>query len=144
MPSRVVLDTDHMSLLERSGAQGSATLRARLTTFQPAEVVTTIISYEEQVRGWMAYIARLRSVTQQVDAYRRLHQQLDNYCRIPILGLDAPAAATFQQLRRTRLRIGTMDLKIAAIVLSRGATLLSRNLADFGQIPRLQVEDWTA
>jgi len=50
----VVLDTDHMSLLERSGAQGSATLRARLATLQPAEVVTTIISYEEQVRGWMA------------------------------------------------------------------------------------------
>ena len=40
----VVLETDHMSLLERSGAQGSATLRARLATLQPAEVVTTIIS----------------------------------------------------------------------------------------------------
>ena len=40
----VVLDTDHMSLLERRGAQGSATLRARLATLQPAEVVTTIIS----------------------------------------------------------------------------------------------------
>ena len=47
----VVLDTDHMSLLEWSGAQGSATLRTRLATLQPAEVVTTIISYEEQVHG---------------------------------------------------------------------------------------------
>jgi tRNA(fMet)-specific endonuclease VapC len=122
----VVLDTDHMSLLEWSGAQGSATLRARLAALQSAEVVTTIISYEEQVRGWMAYIARLRSVTQQVDAYRRLHRQLDNYCRIPVLVFDVPAAATFQQLRRRHLRIGTMDLKIAAIVLSREATLLSR------------------
>ena len=51
----VVLDTDHLSLLEWSGAEGSAPLRARLATLQPAEVVTTIISYEEQVRGWMAY-----------------------------------------------------------------------------------------
>jgi tRNA(fMet)-specific endonuclease VapC len=73
----VVLDTDHMSLLEWSGAQGTAILRARLATLPPAEVVTTIISYEEQVRGWMAYIARLRTVTQQVDAYRPLHRQLD-------------------------------------------------------------------
>jgi hypothetical protein len=40
----VVLDKDHMSLLEWSGAQGSARLRARLTTFPPAEVVTTIFS----------------------------------------------------------------------------------------------------
>ena len=139
----VVLDTDHMSLLEWSGAQGSAPLRTRLATLQPAEVVTTIISYEEQVRGWMAYIARTRSITQQVEAYRRLHRQLDNYCRIPVIAFDAPAAVRFQQLRRTRLRIGTMDVKIAAIVLSREATLLSRNLADFGQVPGLQVEDWT-
>jgi tRNA(fMet)-specific endonuclease VapC len=139
----VILDTDHMSLLEWSAAQGSARLRARLATLQPAEVVTTIISYEEQVRGWMAYLARLRSVTQQVDAYRRLHQQLDNYCRIPVLAFDAPAAVVFQRLRRARLRMGTMDLKIAAIVLSREATLLSRNLADFGRVPGLQVEDWT-
>src|SRR5258705_11295987 len=114
----VVLDTDHMSLLERSGVQASATLRARLATLQPAEVVTTIISYEEQVRGWMAYIARARSITQQVEAYRRLHRQLGNYCQIPVLAFDAPAAARFQQLRCTRPRIGTKDAKIAAIVLS--------------------------
>jgi tRNA(fMet)-specific endonuclease VapC len=36
-----------------------------------------------------------------------------------------------------------MDLKIAAIVVSRDATLLSQNLADFRQDPGLQVEDWT-
>ena len=59
----VVLDTDHMRLLERSGAQGSATLRARLATLQPADVVTAIISYEEQVHGWMAYMAYTRSIT---------------------------------------------------------------------------------
>jgi tRNA(fMet)-specific endonuclease VapC len=139
----VVLDTEPMSLLEWSGTQGSATLQACLATLQPVEVVTTIISYEEQVRGWMAYIARLRSVTQQVDAYRRLHRQLDNDCRIPVLVSDAPAAVTFQRLCRTRLRMGTMDLKIAAIVLSREATLRSRNLADLGRVPGLQVEDWT-
>jgi predicted nucleic acid-binding protein len=40
--------------------------------------------------------------------------------------------------------MGTMDLKIAVIVLSRGAMLLSRNLGDFNQIPDLHVEDWTS
>ena len=56
---------------------------------------------------------------------------------------DEAAAAAFQRLRRRHRRIGTMDLKIAAIVLSRNATLLSRNLRDFGHIPDLHVEDWT-
>jgi tRNA(fMet)-specific endonuclease VapC len=36
-----------------------------------------------------------------------------------------------------------MDLKIAAIAISRKAILLSRNLRDFQQVSGLQVEDWT-
>lgn len=140
----VVLDTDHMSPLEWSDVGGSMPLRARLAALSPAEVATTIISYEEQTRGWMAYLARTRSLTHQVEVYRRLRRQLENYCRIPVLAFDEQAAATLQRLRCTRIRIGTMDLKIAAITLSHGAVLLSRNLADFRQIPDLQVEDWTA
>jgi tRNA(fMet)-specific endonuclease VapC len=139
----VVLDTDHLSMLERDQPGGGA-LQARLASLSPTEVVTTIISYEEQMRGWMAYLARTRAVAHQVEAYRRLVQHLDNYRRIPVLAFDEAAAVVFQRLRRTRLRIGTMDLKIAAIVLSRDATLLSRNLADFRQVPGLRVEDWTA
>jgi tRNA(fMet)-specific endonuclease VapC len=37
-----------------------------------------------------------------------------------------------------------MDLKIASIVLAQGATLLSRNLSDFGQTKDLKAEDWTS
>jgi len=139
----VVLDTDHMSVLERRDQPGAVALHARLAPLPPEEVVTTILSYEEQMRGWMAYLAQTRSVAQQVAAYRRLLQPLDNYRWIPVFALDDAAAVIFQQLRRARLRIGTMDVKIAAIVLSREATLLSRNLADFRQVPGLQVEDWT-
>jgi predicted nucleic acid-binding protein len=65
--------------------------------------------------------------------------------RDPRVPWDAKAvAAVFQRLRRARVRVGTMDLKIATIVVSRDATLLSRTLADFRQVPGLQVEDWTA
>jgi tRNA(fMet)-specific endonuclease VapC len=92
----------------------------------------------------MAYLARTRSVAHQVEAYRRLLQHLDNYRRIPVLACDDAAAVAFQQFRRARLRIGTMDLKIAAIAVSRHATLLARNRADFRRVPGLQVEGWTA
>ena len=76
--------------------------------------------------------------------YGRLLAHLENYRRIPVLGFDEAAAMIFQRLRRSRLRIGTMDLKIAAIVLARDATLLSRNLDDFSHIPDVHVEDWTS
>jgi hypothetical protein len=41
------------------------------------------------------------------------------------------------------IRIGTMDLRIAAIALANGMTVLKRNLVDFGREPNLSVEDWT-
>ena len=52
------------------------------------------------------------------------------------------AAQMLRQLQQAKLRIGTMDLKIAAIAIVHQATLLSRNLSDFGQVPHLHVEDW--
>jgi tRNA(fMet)-specific endonuclease VapC len=94
----VVLDTDHLSVLERSDQPGSVASRARLAHLPPAEVVTTIISYEEQMRGWMAYLGRTRSVAHQVEAYRRLLQHLDNYRRTPVLPFDEAAAIVFQRL----------------------------------------------
>ena len=138
----LVLDTDHMSLLDWGG-QGSAALRERLADVAPDEVATTIISFEEQMRGWMAFIAGARSMAQQLEGYRRLRRHLDNYRQIPVLDFDEAAASELQRLRRARIRIGTMDLKIASIILSRSATLLSRNRADFGKVPGLSVEDWT-
>jgi tRNA(fMet)-specific endonuclease VapC len=138
-----VLDTDHMSLLEWDNA-GSFLLRERLSACEPDEVATTIISYEEQVRGWMAYIAGAKSIEQQIAAYRRLRSHLENYRRIPILGFDDDAAARYQELRRARVRGGATDLKIAAITLASGGTLLSRNLSDFRKIHGLKVVDWTA
>jgi tRNA(fMet)-specific endonuclease VapC len=108
------------------------------------EAATTIITFEEQLRGWLSVLSRSRSLNEQVEAYRRLKRLLDNYLTIAVLEFDARAAAEVQRLRKLRLRIGTMDLKIAAIALTREATLLSRNLSDFRRVPRLKVEDWTA
>jgi len=138
----LVLDTDHMSLLEWGGG-GSAALRERLADVGADEVVTTIVSYEEQMRGWMAYLARAKSTDQEVEAYQRLRRHLDNYRQIAVVDFDHRAATEFQRLRSARIRIGTMDLKIAAIALSRDAILLSRNLVDFDLVPGLKVEDWT-
>jgi tRNA(fMet)-specific endonuclease VapC len=138
----LVLDTDHMSLLEWD-SNSAALLRERLANCDEREVATTIINYEEQVRGWTAYIARARSLDAQVEAYRRLRNHLDNYRQTPVLDFDATAATVYQRLRRGRIRIGTMDLKIAAIVISLDATLLTRNRQDFEKVPELKFEDWS-
>jgi tRNA(fMet)-specific endonuclease VapC len=139
----IILDTDHMSLLEWDN-EGSAFLREQLSNCSPESVATTIISYEEQVRGWMAYISRARSLSQQVEGYRRLRGHLENYLQVPVIDFDDVSAAQYQKLRRDRIRIGTMDLKIAAIAISQNAILLTRNLRDFGKVPGLRFEDWSS
>jgi tRNA(fMet)-specific endonuclease VapC len=52
-----VLDTDHISLLDRGGAEGRR-IRERLALVAPDDVAATVVSYEEQMRGWMSAIAR--------------------------------------------------------------------------------------
>jgi tRNA(fMet)-specific endonuclease VapC len=140
----VILDTDHLTLLERGDSAASKRLRKRLADLPPDEpAVTTIITYEEQTRGWLAYMARARGVTQQVAAYQRLRLHVETYRRIPVIDFDDRAAVEFQRLRAARVRVGTMDLKIAAVAIAQDSVLLSRNLADFQKVPGLRVEDWT-
>jgi tRNA(fMet)-specific endonuclease VapC len=41
------------------------------------------------------------------------------------------------------VRIGTRDLRIAAIARSRNLTVVTHNVSDFGKVPNLKTEDWT-
>jgi len=137
-----MLDTDHISLLDRGGREGQR-IRANLAPIAPDEVAASIVSYEEQMRGWISTIARARLAERQVPFYRELEWLLRFYSITPLLPFDEAAAAVFDSLKQTRVRMGTMDLKIAAIALANDATLLSRNLSDFRRVPGLTVEDWT-
>ena len=138
----ILLDTDHMSLLERR-EDVSLPLRRRLSACPPDDVAVSIISYEEQTRGWLSYIAQAKSPDGQIEAYRRLKLQHRNYCSLTVLDFDSSAMNVFQQLLKLRLKVGTMDLKIAAIALANDALLLTRNSSDFSRVPGLRIEDWT-
>jgi tRNA(fMet)-specific endonuclease VapC len=138
----IVLDTDHLSFLEWGSAE-SSTLKERLVSSEDQAIVASIISYEEQTRGWMAHVARLKKVEAQVASYSKLRKHLQLYCSIPLLNFTDDAAGIFNDLRSQGIRIGTMDLKIAAICLANEALLLTRNSIDFEKVPALRFEDWT-
>jgi tRNA(fMet)-specific endonuclease VapC len=115
----VILDTDHISLLDHGNGDAARRVQLRLEGLAAGEAAVTIISFEEQTRGWTAYVAKARSVAHQVEAYARLKRHLQSYCSIPVIEFDAKAATEFQRLRHSRIRLGTMDRKIAAIALAR-------------------------
>jgi tRNA(fMet)-specific endonuclease VapC len=139
----VVLDTDHVSVLEHETSEPAKKLQERLQALPLAEVTTSVISFEEQVRGWFSLIARAKDGAERVHAYGRLKNTLDNYANLTVLAFDSACEALYQELRGQKLRIGAQDLKIAAISLRHDATLLTRNLSDFKKVPKLKAEDWT-
>lgn len=135
-----ILDTDHATLYQ----QGHPAIEKRLNTLAPDQIATTIVSYEEQISGRLAVLRRARSQAERMRAFYWLGETLQFFCRIPVLPFDESAASTFDQLATRKLRIGTQDLLIAAIVIAHQETLLTRNLRDFRQIPGLSLEDWSA
>ncbi len=139
-----ILDTDLFSLMDRTASMESHRLRFRLSNIHNDDLATTIITFEEQTRGWLSWIAKARTLEQEIVRYRDLKEMIASYRNVKILDFDEIAASHFAMLRKEHRRIGTMDLKIAAIAIANNATLLSRNLKDFGKIPTLQVEDWAA
>ena len=137
-----LLDTDHMSILRRGGLNARR-VEMRLIAVPEEEVVTCIVVYEEQMRGWMAEIARMQTGMQFVSPYDSLAITLSIYCSMTVLAFDERAAEQFYDLKSQRIRIGTQDLKIAAIALANDATVLTRNLQDFSKVPNLKFEDWS-
>ena len=137
----LVLDSDHLSEIDRQSSVGRALgQRLRASRRQP---VITIVSVEEQLRGWLAQVKRAQTGTALITAYERLQHKLETLPEWRMLAWNEVAAAEMAKLTALRLRLGTMDLRIASIVLAhQGATLLSRNLVDFARVPGLGVENW--
>ena len=136
----LVLDTDHLTALERHGH--STSLFSRLDeSLEPLAV--TIVTIEEQLRGWLAEIHRRnKDVYDQIAIYRRLETNLAFTASLQTLGWSETAAGIFTDRRRQKIRIGSMDLKIASIAIANDALLLSANLRDFESVPGLRVENW--
>lgn len=78
-----------------------------------------------------------------VRAYHHLLATSLYFRTITIIGFDEQAQTIFRRLRVQGMRIGTQDLRIAAVTLSHGATLVTRNVQDFATIPSLNIEDWS-
>jgi len=138
----LILDTDHLTEFQKGTSAEAIRLNDRLIGSGDS-FCTTIIFVEEIMRGWMAAIRRTADPVRQVAAYSKLRQLFQFFATWNVLSWDTTAAAKFAELKLAkRLRVGTMDLKIACIALSQDGLLLSRNVKDFEKVPGLRVADW--
>lgn len=138
----IILDTDVLTVVQRGESREYERLAERLDTADE-DIAVTIISIEEQMRGWLAFIARAKSSLQLVKAYAKLHELLDDFTSRPVIDFDETCTAKFDLLVHAKTRVGTMDLKIAA---TRSPTMLSCCRVTWrisAGSEGLRVEDWT-
>jgi len=134
-----IFDTDHISLLQRRNAH----VIARLERISLDARAVTIITIIEQIQGRLAVIRHATSEADVVRGCERLQETMRFYASIYVLPYDVEAQLQFAHLRRQQVRIGTQDLRIAAIALSKNATLVTRNRRDFAKVPGLHIVDWS-
>jgi len=140
--SLLILDTDHASLF----LKGNALVCDRVFQTEPNDLAISIITAEEICQGWLSEINKYSQASQSsrlLLAYSEFEKALDFFQTIQRVSFDTKAYNQFKILRSQFRRLGTRDLRIAAIALSNNATVITRNAKDFGQIPNLSIEDWT-
>jgi tRNA(fMet)-specific endonuclease VapC len=140
---RFLLDTDHISILQRRSGAEYARLSNWMAQFTVQDFACCVVSLHEQVVGAHAFINKARDAAGLVRGYGLLERLPRDYLAFSLLPFDGPEAAIYYQLLGQNLRINVMDLRVAAIALSRGLTVLTRNLRDFSRIPGLSVDDKT-
>jgi len=138
-----LLDTDHFGILQRETQPEFRHLMSRMTDFEPSDFFVSIVSFHEQTAGWYTYLNRAKNTAGVARAYAMFEGILADFTSYQVLGFGIDAAEAFDEWRESGIRVGTMDLRIAAIARANMLTVLTRNGRDFKRIPGISVEDWT-
>ncbi|HAO23248.1 MAG: hypothetical protein BWK80_19705 [Desulfobacteraceae bacterium IS3] len=133
-----VLDTDSVTFHQA----GRENFMRRIRSVPSESVFATVISVYEQLRGRLAVIHRSQEDFELIQAYKQLQTTLRYFSLINVLPFTSGSADMMKNFRSEKLKIGTQDLRIAAIVSAAGGILITSNRRDFDKVPGLIIEDW--
>ncbi len=135
------LDSRHRPYLIISN--GSSFSHSKIQAVEPINLGVTIVSLEDQMYGRLNRIRRAKSAEDLTLAYLNLNRTFAYFNTINVLDFDSAAAASDREMINQKIRVGTQDLRIAAIAKSLSAIIVTRNSRDFSKIPEIQIEDWS-
>jgi len=139
-----VLDTQHVSQLQRESSRDSQLLESKMAAHTSDIFHITIITAFEQFWSCSKKIDN-ESGPLRLRHFKLLHDLIEFYARWSgrILQFADRASSVFNGFdKKIVRRIGREDAWIASIALAYDATLLTANKSDFQQVPGLNVEDW--
>jgi tRNA(fMet)-specific endonuclease VapC len=135
-----ILDTDAIT----HDQHAHPVLSARVHNTPRDNLFTTSVTVEEQLQGRLAYIHRYRNHSPRlVQGHAAFVRTIYYFARWNILSVSEEAEVLVRQLRQQRIRIGSQDLRIAALALLYDFTVVTSNVRDFSQVPNLSVVGWT-
>lgn len=137
--SGYLLDTDTLTLYQR----GHAEVVRRVAARPVGEVSVAVISVEEQLTGWYTRLRRAKKPSVLAAVYQRFTSAIRFLAGFNLFSFTEPAIIRYEALRKAHRGLGKNDLRIAAIALESGMTVVTRNLSDFRRVPGLAVEDWS-
>ena len=137
--SLYLFDTDMLTLFR----EGHPAVCGRAAAHETSELATSIITVEEQLTGWYTVLRQAKDDLRLTTAYDRMTRTIRFLSRIQVISYTITAASQFQTFRKARLKVKTMDLRIACVALDAGARLITRNRTDFELVPGLEIEDWS-
>jgi len=141
---KYLLDTDHLSILQRKSGKDYQNLSRRMADYLLSDFTVSTITFHEQILGCHSFINRARNLNDVVKGYEMMTRLINDFKILPLLPFDTNAAIIFNQIQSQRIQLAKMDTRIAAIALSHKLILLTRNYQHFSKIPGLLIEDWTA
>jgi tRNA(fMet)-specific endonuclease VapC len=108
------------------------------------QVVVSIVSRIEIFQGRYATMLKAANGSDLKLAQQRLDRAERDLRPFDVLPITDAVGAKFDELLRSKRtqQVGRADLLIACVVLSRNATLVTRNIKDFKRVPGLRLENW--
>jgi tRNA(fMet)-specific endonuclease VapC len=134
-------DTDVLSDI----VNGHATYQLRLQTIPEPDRCVPVVVLEETFRGRLDGIRKAQAGQVRIPlnrAYDLFMEAVEGAKEFRLLPHTPAADALFKQWRAAKLRVGSQDLRIAAICLDHGATLVTRNARDYAQVSGLTLDIW--
>lgn len=137
----IAIDTDIASDLYL----GDANVIQRLRAYPRTEIALPIIVVEEILRGRLSYIRKhqaSRDADKLAHSYRMLQLSTLFFQGSTLLQYSPLAEQYVRNWCQSKIRVGTQDMRIAAICIDLNCSLLTRNQRDFAQLPGLILETW--
>lgn len=136
---RYLLDTDTVTLWLHGDEFVVAAVRAR----DLREIGVPIVVVEEIWDGWQAVIKQAKSADRMAFGYGELTATLSELRAFQFVPHTEAAIQRHAALKKLKLNVGGNDLKIAAIAIELGITVVTNNESDFRRVPGLRVENWS-